>query len=195
MTHISTLPPNSTALERALEATFAARLDALPMPVGQMMNPATCPSAFLPWLAWALSVDDWDAAWSETTKRSVVAASISVHRRKGTIASVKAAMAAMGYGDVVVTEGRNMLVGGPWLVGDPTVPVGSAEHWADYWLTIDEVITPNEANKISQRMAQVAPARCRLARIVVNNAATVVGGPWLVGDPTVPVGATYRLET
>lgn len=104
MTQISILPPNSTPMERALEATFAARLDALPLPVGQMMNPATCPAAFLPWLAWALSVDEWSPDWTEETQRAAIAASIGVHRRKGTVAALRAAIAAAGYGDVEVIE-------------------------------------------------------------------------------------------
>lgn len=104
MTQISILPPNSTPLERALEATFAARLDALPLPVGQMMNPATCPAAFLPWLAWALSVDEWSPEWTEQTQRAAIAASIGVHRRKGTVAALRAAIAAAGYGEVEVVE-------------------------------------------------------------------------------------------
>ena len=366
MTYASILPPNSTPLERALEASFAARLAALPVPVGQMMNPATCPAAFLPWLAWALSVDDWDAGWSEAQKRTVIAASVAVHRRKGTIASVKQAMAAMGYGDVVITEGRQTMVGGDWAVGnsnywvgaanvggaanwpasitmngisstkvgygeeggipyvdvrfqgtatgsvlhgvidtilsrvpaitgqpytasailrriggsatgitanamrivmyeetapgthlavtygngviatsdtvasvsrtiasgnqirltidlnftngaaidvtyrikgaqlepgpqrtslEPGLKVGAgAQHWAEYWLTITQAITPAEVAKIHQRMAQVAPARCKLTRIIVDAVTTVTGGPWVVGDPAMTVGATYEME-
>lgn len=187
------LPPNSGRAEKALAQAALSASD-IDVPIRTLWNPATCPAALLPWLAWSLSVDEWDAGWSEARQREVIAASIGVHRRKGTIAAIKTAMATMGYGDVVVTEGSSTLVGGPWLVGDPTVPVGSAEYWAEYWLTITAVITPAEADKIRQRMAQVAPARCRLTRIVVNNAATVVGGAWLVGDPSITVGSTYKLE-
>ena len=34
-----------------------------------------CPADVLPWLGWALSVDDWDQDWSEQQKRSAIAAS------------------------------------------------------------------------------------------------------------------------
>ncbi|TKA96910.1 phage tail protein I, partial [Cereibacter changlensis] len=57
----SILPPNATKAERAFEAALAALCD-LPVPVGQLWSPETCPAALLPWLAWALSVDDWDPA-------------------------------------------------------------------------------------------------------------------------------------
>ncbi|MBG8794166.1 phage tail protein I [Salmonella enterica subsp. enterica] len=31
-----------------------------------MWNPATCPIRFLPYLAWAFSVDRWDESWTES---------------------------------------------------------------------------------------------------------------------------------
>lgn len=88
------LPPNATALERNV-ATVNARLGDLAAPLRDLMNPATCPAALLPWLASALSVDYWDESWTESQKRGVIAASIKVHRHKGTLAAVKAALASL----------------------------------------------------------------------------------------------------
>ena len=56
---INLLPPNASALERAIAATGAG-IDTLPVAVRDVWNPATCPVALLPWLAWALAVDEWD---------------------------------------------------------------------------------------------------------------------------------------
>jgi phage tail P2-like protein len=53
--------------------------------------------ALLPWLAWALSVDEWDTNWSETQKRNAIKTSLSVHMRKGTIGAVREAMAALSF--------------------------------------------------------------------------------------------------
>ena len=78
------LPPNATGAERAL-AEAVARVSSVPVPVGDLWNPQTCPAPVLPWLAWALSVDIWDAAWSEANKRAAIAESIAIHRRKGTV--------------------------------------------------------------------------------------------------------------
>lgn len=137
MTQISILPPNSTPLERALEATFAARLDALPLPVGHMMNPATCPAAFLPWLAWALSVDDWSSDWTEETQRAAIKASVGVHRRKGTVGALKAAIAAAGYGDVEVIERYGLVRrdGSRWYNGGNDNYVLGATDFSDtaFW--------------------------------------------------------------
>jgi len=79
----SLLPPGASHLEVALERA-TARVGAVETPLAPLWNPATCPIALLPWLAWALSVDTWDAAWSEETKRQAVADSIELHRLKGT---------------------------------------------------------------------------------------------------------------
>ncbi|ATI54503.1 phage tail protein I [Sphingomonas melonis] len=87
----SLLPPNATAFERALET--AARSDAIAAPIDTLVDPARIEAAWLPWLAYGLSVDSWDADWSEAEKRSVVAGSIALHRQKGTRASVETVLA------------------------------------------------------------------------------------------------------
>jgi phage tail P2-like protein len=83
----SLLPPNATQFERALEAG-AARIAGLTAPA-DIDDPMACPVEVLPWLAWGLSVDTWDADWSEADKRAAVADSIELHRRKGTRMSVE----------------------------------------------------------------------------------------------------------
>lgn len=96
------LPPNATTLERNL-ATVMGALGELATPLRDLINPATCPERLLPWLAWAVSVDSWDDTWPEERRRAVIAASYQVHRVKGTLASLKAALAALGV-DALVTE-------------------------------------------------------------------------------------------
>lgn len=83
----SLLPPNATSLERALEAG-AARIVDVPVSA-DIDDPMTCPAELLPWLAWGLSVDTWDADWTDADKRAAVAGSIELHRRKGTRTSVE----------------------------------------------------------------------------------------------------------
>ena len=77
------------------EAT--ARIGGVPVRIKEVFNPATCPASHLPWLAWALSVDTWDSNWTDTHKRAAIHSSIYVHRHKGTVGAVKAALAALGY--------------------------------------------------------------------------------------------------
>lgn len=89
------LPPNAQTAESAL-ATAAARLSDIAVPLHTLWDPATCPASYLPWLAWALSVDSWDSTWPESLKRQVLAKSIAIHQRKGTIGAVRRAMEALG---------------------------------------------------------------------------------------------------
>lgn len=95
------LPPNATALERMLADT--PELDRLtPEIIATLWDAGACPVANLPWLAWALSVDDWDENWPEATQRAVIAGSIAIHRKKGTRWAVSTAVAQLGYGNEIV---------------------------------------------------------------------------------------------
>lgn len=109
----SLLPPKVTQLERALAETMA-RVTAAPIPTRDLWNPDSCPLALLPWLAWALSLDDWDVNWTEAQQRAAVKASYAVHRYKGTIGAVKDAINALGIG-VQVQEWYNQIpTGAPY---------------------------------------------------------------------------------
>lgn len=89
---MSLLPPNATRLERALEAG-SARIGDVDAPLATLADPATIAASALPWLAYGLSVDFWDSAWSEAMKRRTVAESIAQHKIKGTRASVEHVLA------------------------------------------------------------------------------------------------------
>lgn len=90
------LPANSTALERAA-AEALAEIKVQPSRLRNLWNPDTCPASLLPYLAWSLSVDRWDTAWSEETKRNVVRSAFFVHQRKGTIAALRRVVEPLGY--------------------------------------------------------------------------------------------------
>ncbi|MES9873159.1 MAG: phage tail protein I [Candidatus Sedimenticola sp. 6PFRAG7] len=97
------LPPNANTLEVAAETSINAAIESIPVPIRDLWNPERCPVELLPWLAWALSVDHWNPAWSERIQRSVIAQSIPVHRKKGTIGALRRALGALGHG-VKVSE-------------------------------------------------------------------------------------------
>lgn len=84
----SLLPPGSSALERRL-AQACSGISDLNVPLRDLWNPWKCPEKFLPYLAWAFSVDSWDENWSEQEKRTVVSESFWLHQRKGTIAAIR----------------------------------------------------------------------------------------------------------
>jgi phage tail P2-like protein len=86
------LPHNATPQEVALDDA-TARVGDVPVVVRELWDPDTCPSALLPWLAWALSVDVWETEWTDDQKRAAIRPSIEVQQRKGTIGAVRAALA------------------------------------------------------------------------------------------------------
>ncbi len=90
---VELLPESASPLEREL-AGLSETLDALdPAIIETLWDAWRCPAELLPWLAWALSVDVWDDAWSIPTKRQAIADSPDYHRIKGTVQAVTAALA------------------------------------------------------------------------------------------------------
>ena len=122
------LPPNATPQERALSLAIAPDID---VPVDRLWNPETCPASALPWLAWALSVDEWDASWTEDRKRAVLAASRAVHEQKGTIGALKAALEPLGL-EIGITE---------WWQEDPPADPYTFRGL----ITVDQEPIPSEA--------------------------------------------------
>lgn len=90
------LPVGSSPLERAA-AEACAELAKIRVPLKTLWNPQTCPQAFLPYLAWALSVDRWDSEWPVATKRSVIQQAWFIHQHKGTISAVRRVVEPLGY--------------------------------------------------------------------------------------------------
>jgi phage tail P2-like protein len=90
------LPSNATQLER-LAAQALAQIERVPVPIRDLISPTRCPLALLPYLAWAMSVDRWEEAWPESTKRQVIASSYYVHAHKGTIGALRRVVEPLGY--------------------------------------------------------------------------------------------------
>ncbi|HCT8182436.1 TPA: phage tail protein I [Klebsiella pneumoniae] len=105
----SLLPPGSSALERRL-AQACSGISDLNVPLRDLWNPWKCPAKFLPYLAWAFSVDRWEETWTETAKRQAVSDAFWIHQRKGTVAAVRRVIEALGY---------SMALREWWEVADP----------------------------------------------------------------------------
>lgn len=110
----SILPPNLGELERDLEAALA-RIGEVPIPTATLWDPWSCPLAVLPFLAWAVSVDQWRSVWPESVKRQVVASSLDVHRIKGTRPAVEQGLRDLGL-DAELVE---------WFEADPPQQPGT----------------------------------------------------------------------
>ena len=105
----SLLPPGSSALKRRL-AQACSGISDLNVPLRDLWNPWKCPAKFLPYLAWAFSVDRWEETWTETAKRQAVSDAFWIHQRKGTVAAVKRVIEGLGY---------SMTLEEWWKVADP----------------------------------------------------------------------------
>jgi len=92
----SLLPPGSSALERRL-AQACSGISGLNVPLRDLWNPDTCPVNFLPYLAWAFSVDRWDESWTESVKRKVVKDAFYIHQHKGTVSAIRRVVEPLGY--------------------------------------------------------------------------------------------------
>lgn len=99
----------SSVLEQRAAAACAVISD-LSVPLRDLWNPWRCPVKFLPYLAWAFSVDRWEETWSETEKRRAVSDAFWIHQRKGTVAAVRRVIETLGY---------SMTLQEWWEVADP----------------------------------------------------------------------------
>lgn len=148
------LPPNATQEERGIEAA-TARLGKIPIEISRLWNPETCPADLLPWLAWALSVDQWDSDWDERTQRAVIEQSAKTHRYKGTLSSIRSLLRGLGFGEVTVIEG----------LGREKPVSGAPEGWACYRVLFQRLITTLEAKMLKKSLKAWAPARCHLVSL------------------------------
>lgn len=163
------LPPNATRLELALEAVLRTLL-VIDVPIDLLWSPETCPEAALPVLAWALSVDEWNPNWSVPRQREVIAASIAVHRHKGTPWAVRRALEILGYGSAELIENYGHKLHDGSLTHDGSVTYSAADHWAEYRVNMARPITVAQADRIRAVLAAVAPARCSLKAIGYDRA-------------------------
>lgn len=130
------LPSNATAFEKAVGTGMT---DVLPVPFRQILDPATAPERFLPFLAAHRSVDLWFGDWPVARKRQMIADAVKLARLKGMrIGSVAflqfvdaALRAAIAYPEGYAVEA--MPVG--------SAPIEPAPFLATYLVEI-ETVTP-----------------------------------------------------
>ena len=158
------LPPSRTSSEEAVELTVARIAVAEPVS-DTLWDPQRVPAGLLPWLAWALSVDDWAADWTDDRKRRVLERSVRAHRLKGTLASVREALDVAGYpaADIIESYGASRYDG--TILYDGGMTYESVDHWAEYRVVLKQPVTIAEGARIRASLERVAPARCRLKEL------------------------------
>lgn len=149
------LPPSSTPLERALDQTAAARMAALPSVVASLWNADTCPAPLLPYLAWAMSVDEWNDGWGVEKKRAVIKESRHIHQHKGTLSAIKRALAAIGQPDATVIERGNYIFHDGSALRNASHTRAGAGGWASYRTVLSQPVTIDMARQIKRLLAAV----------------------------------------
>lgn len=165
----SLLPPNTTPLERALEQTMATFEP--PADIAKLWNAATCPVDFLPYLAWAVSVDEWDHTWSEERKRAVIAESRAVHQHKGTPSAIRRILIALGQPDAEIIERCDYVKRDGKTKRDGMHRRGGAAAWATFRIVLKRPITIDQAIQIRRAIEGVKRNCVELVAIDFSRAA------------------------
>lgn len=147
---------SSVLEQRAAEA--CAIISDLSVPLRDLWNPWRCPVKFLPYLAWAFSVDRWEETWSEVEKRQEISDAFWIHQRKGTISAIRFVIEKMGY-SISIDEW--------WQVADPA---GTFRLEVD----INDIgLTPSMLSDLNRLIDETKPVSRHLAQM--NIAAKVNG--------------------
>ncbi len=197
-------PASASPLVKLIDRLAARQLDAIPVNrIFNQWSPNDCPAHLLGHLAWAVSVEEWDSAWPEETKRTVIRTSADVHRHKGTAYAVREALVAMGYNNVTLNEYRKFWVGttktldGSWnLDGSETLGgwqferLDLAAHLFEVDIDTGSIPTQAEINEIIRRVNIYKNERSRLKGI--RYASLFLDGTWnLDGGKILDGGMIY----
>lgn len=190
------LPISATSSERALSTTVS-RVSAVPVPARTMWSPQNCPVDLLPWLAWAFSVDEWDSEWTDAQKRASIAASYSIHRRKGTIGAVRRAIAALGLEVEIIEWFQETPIGDPYTF---RVSFGIEQTPATQSQIMKLLAVVRSSKNLRSHMADVdvtINTRCGLifgGVTLIGNEITIEYGHSLVLDGTWRLDGTQSLN-
>lgn len=171
----SLLPSNATQFERDLDSTIK-RIEAVPIPITELWNPDTCPLSLIGYLAWSLSVDEWDEQWPERIKREVCRTAYEIHRYKGSVYAVRLALTKAELGDAVIYEGRSGYLRDGSMPRDGFVLRGNNQGWATYKIVTDRLLSVKQANLAKRLLTLAAPARCYLWGLDFTNGKALHNG-------------------
>lgn len=192
------LPGNATALER-LATQALAEIERVPVPIRDLVSPERCPVALLPYLAWAFSVDRWEAGWSEATKRQVIRSAWFVHAHKGTIGALRRVVEPLGY-LIRVTEWWQTTPAGPR--GTFALDIGVLDSGITEVMYEALTLLIDDAKPLSRHLTGLAISLEARGPVTVG-AAVMDGetltvypyapGPIEVSSPTLVTGGTSHL--
>lgn len=155
------VPPNASPLSRILDEVYAERLAAIEMPIRDLGDPERCPRNMLSYLAWALSVDQWDEGWPEHIKRKRCADALTEHRIKGSVVSVESVISGFGA-SAQIKE---------WFQKTPRATPGTCEVWMTSQqnnVAVSVLKTSDESWVFGRQAIPVQPNRKYRVRLAVR---------------------------
>jgi phage tail P2-like protein len=194
MSEKSLLPFNATALEKTVEQSIC-RAATIPVSINTLWDAYTCPSALLPWLAWAMSVDDWDSTWTEDIKRDLIANSVQIHREKGTLAAIERVLSVLG----IVADIDE------WFNNDGPPHTFNVTAWVNSNVNEDDneangsVLSQSLYDALRKSLNNVKPVRSHYdfrvgvafdSQMALANASTALSVVSVVAEPTLAVDFT-----
>lgn len=159
------LPKSSTQLECDLADVITPDLGEYSYAI--LNDPLLCPVHMLGWLAWSRHVDTWDESWPEERKRSVIIGAPIVHKRKGTLGSMRRAMNAAGFGEFSVSKRgkRHQHTGKIKHNGKIKYAFYTEMNWAQYVVFFQSLLTSKQLQTALQILNVTAPSRCELLTV------------------------------
>ncbi|VXB84304.1 Phage tail protein [Enhydrobacter sp. 8BJ] len=146
------------------------RLNALPQNVVVILTDIVTPTALMAFADhFSLIGDGWEFAKGEAEQRELIKGAIEIHRHKGTPWAIKRTLQLLGYGDSELQERFGYYEHDGTINHDSNHRYGADGHWTHYRLLMQQRISRIEAERIRALLTDVAPLRCKLASINLNN--------------------------
>ena len=160
------LPPSSSQLEVDLFDSFKEVMEATlgvpDIPIKFLWDSEECPVEFLPHLACAFSVDGNASDYSTAQLRNLIANSLELHLKKGTVWSIKEAVELLGYGVTSLIEGDR---------DSSDNIIRTDGRWAHFTVEIDTPISIQAANAAVALIQAIAPISRKLVLFTYSQAA------------------------
>lgn len=175
------MPSSASELMRILDEVYAARLAAIEMPIRALGDPWECPLKLLPYLAWALSVDQWEDSWPENIKRQRCADAMREHRIKGSVESVESAI--KGFGATAQIK--------EWWEQSPKGTPGTCDIWMvcqQNKVAVQALALEGQRTVFSKVAIPVSPGRRYMVRTVIRQAVNDPGGQSFVSAGVAVLG-------
>ncbi|MFB2538799.1 phage tail protein [Acinetobacter sp. c3-l95] len=113
--------------------------------------------------------DGWEFANNENEQRELIKGAIEIHRHKGTPWAIKRTLQLLGYGDCELQERFSHHKHNGQIRHNGHAHYASIGAWTHYRLLMQKRITLSEAERIRVLLTNVAPLRCKLVSINLNN--------------------------